>query len=104
MAIRCLTATEQNIGALVREVFGANPAEVDVLAVDIDADDCPVARAALEAFAPNRRPRAVVLESQSFPPPPMGWAMEQHPRLSCGSETRQGRCFYLGCSLGYQVP
>ena len=110
VSLRCAFVTPSNVRRLLEDAFGGPEGtpleeveEIDVLQVDIDADDCAVAKAALEAFGPKNRPRAVLLETAGFPPPPLGFAAEHHPGLSCGSAKRQGRCVHLGCSLGYQV-
>jgi len=72
--------TRDNAGAIVTAglaALGARLADVDVLMVDLDGNDLHVTRALLDE---GLAPRALVVEYNSYLPPPIRWVMEYDPQ------------------------
>lgn len=71
--------TRDNVNATVAAGLtrlGALHGDVDILMVDLDGNDLHVTRALLEGGC---SPRALVVEYNSYLPPPISWVMEYDP-------------------------
>lgn len=102
VVVLCLRVSQQRMPEILKEVpdwrlFHRREVDgmprLDVLKVDLDGADCDAAR----AFLTSVRAKLVVLEVFDGLPPPLRFALHEHPEL------RWGELKIWGCSLSYQV-
>jgi len=98
--VACTEVTPANVLELILDGW-APPRSADILKVDIDSFDCPVAEVLVEAIGA----KMILLEVNPSIPPPYQWAMLHHPELWTffrGHPSPQ-EVPIRGCSLAYAV-